>query len=307
MISLAVDGSPSGCRQAARDLRGLRTRLTTLADEVAVVRTTSSGAWTGLAGERFRTRTGSLVTDADEQAEVLAGVAAALDTLADRLDGVRAAMTAARMTAVGAGIPVSGDALPGAVGLPPDQLEAHARALTAIGHARDREAAAQQQWAAVLTGVSWQPTEDPRVLAATSTARGLGPFEGIRPHVDRLEGLMPESPGHGSPGLPSVPLPPIVPRRGGLGPGVVVRQRKRMQEAVWEQMDDDTDLDGLTLTERLARGVVMGTTTGVGAFGAIALCMRFGATRKAVPVCGDLGALAGEKAGERILRAVDAR
>ena len=64
-----------------------------------------------------------------------------------------------------------------------------------------------------------------------------------------------------------------------------------MQEAVWEQMDDDTDLEGLTLTERLARGVVMGTATGVGAFGAIALCMRFGATRKAVPVCGDLGAL----------------
>ena len=72
VISLAVDGSPSGCRQAARDLRVLRTRLATLADEVAVVRTGSAGAWTGLAGERFRTRTGSLVTDADEQAEVLA-------------------------------------------------------------------------------------------------------------------------------------------------------------------------------------------------------------------------------------------
>ena len=151
MISLAVDGSPSGCRQAARDLRVLRTRLTTLADEVAVVRTASSGAWTGLAGERFRTRTGSLVTDADEQAEVLAGVAAALDTLADRLDGVRAAMTAARMTAVGAGIPVSGDALPSAAGLLPDQLEAHARALTAVGHAREREAEAQQQWTTVLS------------------------------------------------------------------------------------------------------------------------------------------------------------
>ena len=40
--------------------------------------------------------------------------------------------------------------------------------------------------------------------------------------------------------------------RRGARPGVVVRQLKRMQEAVWEQMDDDTDLDGLTLTERLA-------------------------------------------------------
>ena len=98
-----------------------------------------------------------------------------------------------------------------------------------------------------------------------------------------------------------------MPSGGGLGPGVVFRQLKHMQEAVWEQMDDDTDLEGLTLTERLARGVVMGTTTGVGAFGAIALCMRFGATRKAVPVCGDLGALAGEKVGDQILRAVDAR
>ena len=307
MISLAVDGSPSGCRQAARDLRVLRTRLATLADEVAVVRTGSAGAWTGLAGERFRTRTGALVTDADEQAEALAEVAAELDTLADRLDGVRAAMTAARMTAVGAGIPVSGDALPGAAGLLPDQLEAHARALTAVGHAREREAEAQQRWTAVLSRVTWEPTDDPRVLAATSTARGLGAFEAVRPYVDRLEGLLPESPGHGSPGLPSVPLPPMLPGRGGLGPGVVFRQLKHMQEAVWEQMDDDTDLDGLTLTERLARGGVMGTATGVGAFGAIALCMRFGATRKAVPVCGDVGALAGEKAGDRILRAVDAR
>ena len=80
-----------------------------------------------------------------------------------------------------------------------------------------------------------------------------------------------------------------------------------MKEAVWEQMDDDTDRDGLTLTERLARGTLMGTATGVGAFGAIALCMRVGATRRAVPVCGDVGALAGEKVGDRILRAVDAR
>ena len=307
MISLSVDGSPSGCRQAARDLRTLRARLAVVADEVAAVRTGSAGAWSGLAGERFRTRTGSLVADADEQAEVLATVAAALDTLADRLDGVRATMTAARMTAVAAGIPVSGNALPSAAGLLPDQLEAHARALTAVGHARDREAEAQRQWTTVLSKVTWEPTDDPRVLAATGTSRGLGRFEGARPYVDRMEGLLPEVPGHGSPGLPSLPLPPLLPAGGGLGPGVVFRQLKHMQEAVWEQMDDDTDLDGLTLTERLARGVVMGTTTGVGAFGAIALCMRFGATRKAVPTCGDLGALAGEKAGEGILRAVDAR
>jgi uncharacterized protein YukE len=306
VISLAVDGSPPGCRQAARDLRTLRTRLTALADEIAVVRTASSGSWTGLAGERFRARTGSVVTVADEQAEALAGVAAALDTLADRLGGVQAAMTAARMTAVGASIPVSGDALPGATGLLPEQLDAHARAVTAVGHAREREADAQQQWTTALSAVIWEPTGDPRVSGATSTSRGLGAFEGIRPYVDRLEGLVPESPG-GSPGLPSVPLPPVLPGRGGLGPGVVFRQLDHMKDAVWEQMDDDTDRDGLTLTERLARGTLMGTATGVGAFGAIALCMRFGATRRAVPVCGDVGALAGEKLGDRILRAVDAR
>ena len=107
MISLVVDGSPDDCREAARGLRALRTRLTTLADEVAVVRAGSSGAWTGLAGERFRTRTGSAVTSADEQAESVATVAAALDTLADRLEGVRAAMAAARAIALAAGIPVS--------------------------------------------------------------------------------------------------------------------------------------------------------------------------------------------------------
>jgi uncharacterized protein YukE len=309
VISLGVDGSPSGCRDAARDLRALRTRLVRVADELAVVRTDSAGAWTGLAGERFRTRTGSVVTAADEQAELLGAVAAALDTLAERLDGVRAAMTAARMTAIGAGIPVSVGGLPAAAGLPPDQLEAHARALTAVGHARDREAEAQQQWTAALDRVTWRPTDDPRVLGATATVRGLGAFEGVRPFVDRLEGLLPESPGSGFPGLPSVPLPPVLPLPGGggLGPGVVFRQLKRMQEEVWEQMDHDTDVDGLTLTERLARGAVMGTATGVGAFGAIALCMRVGATRKAVPICGDVGAFGGEKVGDQILRGVDAR
>jgi hypothetical protein len=138
------------------------------------------------------------------------------------------------------------------------------------------------------------------VLGATATVRGLGAFEGVRPFVDRLEGLLPESPGSGFPGLPSVPLPPVLPLPGGggLGPGVVFRQLKRMQEEVWEQMDDDTDVDGLTLTERLARGAVMGTATGVGAFGASALCMRVGATRKAVPICGDVGAFGGEKVGD---------
>ena len=307
MISLAVDGSPAGCRQAARDLRLLRDRLATLADQVAVVRSGSSGGWTGLAGERFRARTGAVVADADEQVASLATVAASLDTLADRLDGVRAAMTVARMTAVGAGIPVSGDALPSAAGLLPDQLPAHARAVTAAGHAREREAEAQQQHTAVVDRVTWDPTDDPRLLTATSASRDLGAFEAIRPYVDRVEGLLPDSPGHGSPGLPSLPPPPMMPGRGGLGPGVVFRQLKHMQEAVWEQMDDDTDLDGLTLTERLARGVVMGTATGVGAFGAIALCMRVGATRKAVPVCGEVGARAGETAGKRILGAVDAR
>ncbi|MET1060530.1 MAG: hypothetical protein ABWX84_13095 [Nocardioides sp.] len=306
MISLVVDGSPSGCRDAARDLRTLRTSLATLADQLAAVRAGSSPAWTGLAGERFRTRTGSVIAAADEQAEVVGTVAAALDALADRLDGVRAAMTAARMTAIGAGIPVGSDGLPGAAGLPPDQLEAHARALAAVGHARDREAEAQRQWTAVLARVTWQPTDDPRVLGATATVRGLGVAEGVRPFVDRLEGLLP---GSGSPGLPSVPLPPLLPPpgRGGVGPGVVFRQLRRMQEEEWRQMDDDTDLDGLTLTERLARGMVMGTATGVGAFGAIALCMRVGATRKAVPVCGDVGAAAGAKAGDLILRAVDDR
>ena len=194
MISLAVDGSPPGCRQAARDLRVLRTRLTTLADEVAVVRSASSGSWTGLAGERFRNRTGSVVTQADEQAEVLAGVAAALDTLADRLDGVRAAMTAARMTAVGAGIPVSGDTCPARRGCCPEQLDAHARAVTAVGHAREREADAQRQWTTALSAVIWEPTDDPRP-AATRTSRGLGAFEGIRPYVDRLEGRLPDPGG----------------------------------------------------------------------------------------------------------------
>ena len=306
MISLAVDGSPDECREAARGMRALRTRLTTLADEVAVVRAGSSGAWTGLAGERFRTRTGAAVTSADEQAESVATVAAALDTLADRLEGVRAAMAAARAIALAAGIPVARDALPNATGLPPDQLDAHARALVAVGHAREREAEAQQSWTAALAGIpgSWQPEADARVRAATHGVVDLGPFERLRPLVDRVADVLPDSPGGGVPGLPSIPL---IPLPGGLKPGVLITQGRRVAEEVREQMDEDTDRDGLTLTERLARGVVMGTATGIGAFGAIALCIRLGASRRSVPACGELGAAGGEKAGEQLLRAVDAR
>lgn len=315
MISLTVDGSPDGCRQAARDFRTLRARLTYLADAVAAVRAGSSGAWTGLAGERFRTRTGSLVTSADEQAEVLAAVACALDTLADRLEGVRAAMAAGRAIAVAAGIPVARDALPHATGLPPENLDAHARALVVVGHAREREAEAQQAWSAALALVpgSWQPAADPRVRAATDAVVDLGPFERLRPLADRVDDLVPWPLGRGSPTWPFVPpIPPIprlvpLPGPGVLGPGLILDQLTRVKEEVWEQMDEDVDMEDLTLTERLARGVVMGTATGIGAFGGIALCMRFSVTREVAPVCGSIGSRAGEKAGDEILRAVDAR
>lgn len=307
MISLTVDGSPDGCRQAARDLRTLRARLTALADAVAAVRAGSSGAWTGLAGERFRTRTGSLVTSADEQAEALAAVASALDTLADRLEDVRAAMAAGRAIAVAAGIPVARDALPHATGLSPEHLDAHARALVVVGHAREREAEAQQSWSAVLARVpgSWR--------AATEAAVDLGPFERLRPLADRVDDLVPLPLGHGSPRWPFLPpippVPPLVPLPGPgvLGPGLILDQLTRVKEEVWAQMDEDVDREDLTLTERLARGVVMGTATGIGAFGGIALCMRFSLTREVAPVCGSVGSRAGEKAGDQILRAVDAR
>ena len=94
MISLAVDGSPSGCRQAARDLRVLRARLTTLADEVAVVRTGSTGG-VDRAGRRAVPDPRRVAGDRCRRAgRGLATVATALDTLAYRLDGVRAAITA---------------------------------------------------------------------------------------------------------------------------------------------------------------------------------------------------------------------
>jgi hypothetical protein len=314
VISLAVDGSPAGCRQAALDLLALRTRLTTLADEAALVRAGSSGAWTGLAGDRFRARAGAVVTAADEQAEVVSTVATALDTLADRIEGVRQAMAAARAVAVGAGIPISGDALPPALGLPPAQLDAHARALTAVGHAREREAEAQQAWASVLARLpgAWEPARDPRLREGSRQIQDLGPFERVRPLVGRVEVLLRDwfDESSGPPSLPPVPpLPPLVPLPGPgvLGPGLLLDQARRVQEEVWEQMDRDTDLKGLTLTERLARGVLMGTTTGVGAFGGIALCMRFSLTRNAVPVCGEIGSRVGEEAGHQILRAVDER
>ena len=314
MISLAVDGSPEGCRLAARDLRALRSRLATLADETAVVRASSSGAWTGLAGDRFRARAGAVVTAADEQADVASTVAAALDTLADRLVDVREAMAAVRAVAVGAGIPIIGNALPPALGLPAEQLGAHARALSAVGHAREREAQAQQAWAGALARVpgAWEPAEDARLREGSRQTQDLGPFERARPLVDRAGDLLRDwfDSSSGPPSLPPVPpLPPLVPLPGPgvLGPGLLLDQARRVQEEVWEQMDRDADREGLTLTERLARGVIMGTATGVGAFGGIALCMRFSLTRNAVPVCGEVGSRVGEEAGHQVLRAIDER
>jgi hypothetical protein len=317
MTSLTVDGSPSGCRQAADGLRMLRARLTTLADQLAATRAASAASWSGLAGERFRGRLRTLVSAADQQATVIGALAPALDSLADRLDGVRATMQAARAIALGAGIPVLGDELPPAAGLPPEQARAHARAVALVDRARAREGELQQDWADALAAIptpAWTDGADHPVLDAVGRLDGLVEPVQVRPLPDLVRDLVTGQSGGDAPRLPSVaPLLPLLPllRQGGdggsTGLGLVVKQLERVGTEVWEQMDEDTDREGLSLRERLARGVLMGTTTGLGALGGIALCVRLGVSRAALPACGEVGAVAGEKGGDLVLEAIDGR
>ena len=141
------------------------------------------------------------------------------------------------------------------------------------------------------------------MLAATSTSRGLGPSRGsaVRPPA---RAALPESPGTSGRGCAAAAA--VVAPAAGSRAGVVFRQLKHIKEAVWEQMDEDTDLEGLTLTERLARGAAMGRLPERG---------RSGPSRSACESARPARRsrsrrprrARGEKAGDQILRAVDAR
>ena len=64
MTSLLVDGSPDGCRGAARELRRLEARTASVAEHLAGVQSTAAGAWHGTAGDAFRGRVKSAMRQA---------------------------------------------------------------------------------------------------------------------------------------------------------------------------------------------------------------------------------------------------
>lgn len=296
MTSLLVDGSPDSCRGAARELRRLEARTASVAEHLAGVQSTAAGGWHGAAGDAFRGRVKSAMRQADLQAARLRLVGAALGVLADRLDGVRAMMGEARALARAAGLPVTGDALPHAVDVPPERAEALARAVAVAVRARDRETRAQTDWLAALDE-AFPPGEvsgfkDQPLVERLQRSERSWPDLADSP-LDRVVDLeLPVA-------IPMVPLP----RRPFLGIKDVLLPIGR---ATTGQIRDDLDREDLTLTERLARGAFVGTTTGVGAVGGIALCARIGVTRRSAPTCGKAGGWLGKKAGTAILERIDA-
>ena len=315
VIGLAVDGSPAGCRAAARELQVLRSRVESAADVLAQVVVSSGGAWTGHAGDAFRADTKVLLLEADEQAAVLSRLAPGLESVADRLDGVRADMATARGIAVAAGIPVTRDGLPDAVDVGPDQQAAHARAVAVVTRARDREADLQRDWAALLDGVLRAhpaPSDPVRRLSGGPLERigGLARERSLPDLVGDLD--LPDLPRIDLDQVPmsGMPLPPLrIPgvTRGGISldprDGLLTGALK---EGV-EQFREDAERDDLGLADRVARAVVMGAMTTGGAVAGVGLCARVGVTRKLVPICGTVGKAAGERLGKKVLELSDER
>jgi uncharacterized protein YukE len=316
VISLVVDGSPAGCRAAARELRALRNRVESAAETLAQVVVRSGGAWTGHAGDAFRAEVKALLLEADELAAVLARLAPGLVAVADRLDGVRGDMATARAIAAEAGIPVTHDGLPHAADVPPGQQAAHSRAVAVVTRARDREAALQRDWAALLAEVL---PEDPVPSGPTRRLSG-GPLESLGdlarerslpdlvgdvdlPDLPRVD--LEDVPAPGLPLLPPLRVPGVT--RGGipLDPrdGLVTGAVK----AGVEQFREDADRDDLSLADRVARAVTMGLTTTGGAVAGVGLCARIGVARTLVPLCGTVGKAAGERLGEKLLEVSDGR
>ena len=294
MTSLVVDGSPDGCRSAARELRHLEIRTASVAEHLASVRSASGGSWRGAAGEAFRAQVRSALVLADDQVARLRLVGPALVVLATRLDGVRAMMLEARRTARAGGVPVPGDVLPAGTGLAPDQADALARATAIAVRARDREAQAQADWLAVLDDAF-----PPRQLARLGHPVPEVVRDNVRTWpdltgVDRVLDF----------GLPvALPLLPPALSRPFLGYTDVLRP---MVTATTGQIEDDLERDDLGLLERVGRGSLVGTATALGAVGGIVLCARFAATRRSAPVCGKVGAWVGTKAGRKALAVADA-
>jgi hypothetical protein len=294
VTSLVVDGSPDGCRAAARELRLLEARASATAEHLAAAHSAAAGGWHGPAGEGFRRQVKATLVLADDQADRLRLVGPALEVLATRLDGVRAMMHEARAIARAGGLPLGGDALPHSRDVPPGQADALARATAVVVRARDREARAQADWLAVLDD-AFPPLDLGRLdhpLPEPVRDR-VPPWPGLAGARRVLEYELPV-------GLPMLPPALRTPFLGWTG---VVQP---MFRAAAEQVADDRDRDDLGLLERWARGTLVASATGVGAVGGIVLCTRFAATRKAAPVCGRAGAWAGRQASRKALEVADA-
>ncbi|WP_067441030.1 WXG100 family type VII secretion target [Nocardioides jensenii] len=207
-IDLTVDGSPSTCREAARQVRALNEQIGAAGDMLARCMLTAASDWTGDASDAFTSVVKERIHRADDLHEGLQLLATELGLFAAGLTDVKAELQRARAIAVHAGIPV-GATLPemGEVTLETGQEGSLDHAVGVATRAREHEQQLQSAWRQCLQQVralQWDPV-DIGTLAVGKTL-STGPASRI---MGALDDRLPD--------LDDVPLPAGPISRPGIG------------------------------------------------------------------------------------------
>jgi len=219
VIDLTVDGSPDGCRAAAREIAVLAEATGVAGGDLARVRERAADHWQGEAASAFGARASEVGEDAERLADLLRFLTVALEALARRLDQVAARLADARSRVGAAGIPCP----PGGIPAVPDpawddaQRAAHLHAVVLVRAARDDERWAQEAWLRALGSVTeaHRRVLPPAAPQQPSLLDRLGDAVSVRPLPDLLPGLgevhdrLPDLPDLPDLDLPGIDMPDL--------------------------------------------------------------------------------------------------
>ncbi|MFI7587097.1 WXG100 family type VII secretion target [Spongisporangium articulatum] len=111
MIDVRVFGSPEACWTAADEVLSVADALATVGADVRQQRSRSIAAWEGDAGDRFRAKVETWVTDLDDLQQHVRPAADALGVFGTQLRNVQLSMEAAKDAARAAGLQVTDQAI----------------------------------------------------------------------------------------------------------------------------------------------------------------------------------------------------
>lgn len=305
-VSLVVDGSPSGCRAAARDLRRLGGRVGAASDMLARSMITACGAWSGDSSDAFTDFTKERINRADELHEELLLLSLAMEGFGLGLADVKSEMKRARGIALRHGIEVS-TVLPevGEITLDPGQEGPLDHAVGVATRAREHEARLQSAWQESLARVSrlvWDPAE----VSALVTSAGRS----VSSPVDRLHDPVPD--------LPDLTTGPInlpgllqgaresLPDLPDVGPVKIFAQPMTFPGVLLPLMAIKSSKRAFPEQAGAIDKVIRTTTKIVVPKAAAVVCARYVAPAQ-VPTCVKLGSAAAGPIGDEIVEMTDAK